>query len=158
VLQDDVKVCRGFYETMLALAAARPDDPISGFLPRASVDKAHQLGLRWVRTRRFLWGQCLMMPRDLGDAAVEWIDRNEGGEISARDDWRSHDDVRLASFFSASRLPVYVTVPNVVEHIGDELGSVLGHHGPAGKRRARVWLGDQPGTEVDWSDLRFVRE
>jgi hypothetical protein len=99
------------------------------------------------------------MPRRLGDDMVSWINAREGGEIAVRDDWRFHDDVRIASYLTEHKRYVYVTVPNIVEHIGDELGSVMGHNGPARKRRARVWVGeDKRGSGIDWSDVRFVRE
>lgn len=158
VLQDDVQLCADLPATMAALAAARPDDVVSGFLPRQSIERAHAQGLRWVSTRRFLWAQCVMLPRGLGDAALAWIAEHEH-EAAARG-WSHHDDVRLAAFLAEIKRPVYVAVPNVVEHVGDALGgSTLGHNGPAAKRRARRWIGaTERGAALGWDDLRCVRE
>ena len=157
VLQDDVIFCADLPATLHRLAAARPDAMISGFLPRGSVDKAVAGGLRWVRARRFLWAQCVMLPTALGDAALQWIDAHEGTPTGA--DWNRDDDVRLGAFLAAHKLPVFVPVPHPVEHIGDELGSVMGHHGPAAKRRARAWLGEAgAGGALPWDDLRAVNE
>lgn len=156
VLQDDVLLCRDFVATMVALAKARPDDPVSGFLPRKCVETAHAKGLRWARTRRFLWCQCLMMPAEMGEEALRWIDAREG---ERGEEWSHHDDSRLGAYFKAETDGVYVTVPNVVEHVGDEMGSVLGHHGSPAMRRARHWVGDEEsGLQYDWSDLEFVKE
>lgn len=157
VLQDDVLFCADLPVTLWRLAEARPDAMISGFLPRKAVDKAVAQKLAWVSTKRFLWAQCVMLPTPLGDEAVAWIEVREGTPESAG--WKRHDDERLGAFLRARRLPVFVPVPHPVEHVGDELGSVMGHHGPAAKRRARAWLGeDQPCAHLPWSDLRHVQE
>lgn len=156
ILQDDILFGADLPHTLAALARSRPDDVVSGFLPRKSVEQASAEGLHWVRTRRFLWAQCVFMPVSLGDELLRWADRHEA-EFGA--EWKNHDDVRIAAFLRARGEPVYVTVPNIVEHIGDELGSVMGHHGPAGRRRARVWVGrDSFGANYNWEDLRYVRE
>ena len=82
----------------------------------------------------------------------------EGGERVRA--WRAHDDVRIAEYLAAKRMPVYVPVPHPVEHIGHELGgSTLGHNGPAAKRVARAWIGPEArGAGLPWEDLRCVRE
>lgn len=158
VLQDDVRFCADLPHTLWRMAEARPGDVVSGFLPRKSVEVAAARGLGWVRTRRFLWAQLVMMPTALGDEAIRWIDEREGSELAA--DWRHHDDVRVAAFLAARKMGVYVPVPHPVEHVGDEIGgSVMGHNfAPAG-RRARAWLGESVhGAGLPWHDLRHVRE
>lgn len=158
VLQDDILFCRDLPETLHALASARPDDVVSGFLPRQSVTKAHEQGLRWVRCARYLWAQCTMLPVPLGVEAMQWIDAQEGTEVAK--DWRQHDDSRLAAFFRMKKLPVFVAVPHPVEHLVEiEGGSAMGHNFDPTKRKAKVWIGEQAsGTKFDWTDLRFVRE
>ena len=158
VLQDDLRFCADLPATLWKLMQARPGDMISGFLPRKSVDAAAAKDLRWVRTRRFLWAQLVMMPTDLGDEALQWIADHEGTDLAA--DWRAHDDVRMAAFLDSRRLPVWVPVPHPVEHVGDEIGgSVMGHNFSPTGRRARAWLGeDTYGAELPWHDLRHVRE
>jgi hypothetical protein len=158
VLQDDLRFCADLPATLFHLAKARPSEVISGFLPRKSVETAHQKGLRWVRTRRFLWAQCVLMPVHLGDEALRWIDEREGTPEAA--DWRRHDDVRMAAFLTAKKLGVYVPVPHPVEHVGDEIGgSVMGHNFLPHRRRARVWLGDHGrGSDIDWTNLEHVSE
>lgn len=158
VLQDDVTFCADLPTTLHLLAEARPTDIVSGFLPRKSVSHAHDVGLRWVRTKRFLWAQCVMMPTALGDAALTWIDAQEGTPAAA--DWKQHDDVRLGAYLLAHRRQVFVPVPHPVEHVGDAIGgSVMGHNGPAARRRARIWLGkDGFGSLIRWADLAYVGE
>ncbi len=158
VLQDDLRVCADLPATLFRLAAARPDDVISCFLPRKSVETAHQKGLRWVHARRFLWAQCVVMPVSLGDEALRWIDEREGTPEAG--DWRRHDDVRVAAFLTAKKRGVYVPVPHPIEHVGDEIGgSVMGHNFLPHRRRARVWLGEQGrGSDIDWTQLEHVSE
>lgn len=158
VLQDDLRFCADLPATLFRLAKARPDDVISGFLPRKSVETAHQKGIRWVRTKRFLWAQCVLMPVQIGDEALRWIDEQEGTDAAA--EWRQHDDVRMAAFLATRKLGVFVPVPHPVEHVGDEIGgSVMGHNFSPRGRRARVWLGEQGhGHHIDWTNLQHVSE
>lgn len=159
VLQDDILVCDDFPQTMLALASARSDDWVSGFLPRKSVTQAVEQGCSWVRTTRFLWAQCVMAPVEQGDACLAWVSQHE--QSQAASDWKIHDDVRIAAWLKTNKRPMFVAVPHPVQHIGDELegGSVMKHNGKPELRRARAWLGEQGrGAARAWSDLRFVRE
>ncbi len=161
VLQDDLLLCADLPETMRALARARPNDVISGFLPRKSVDDAVRSRVPWVRTRRFLWAQCVMMPVERGDQCVSWVREHEGSAVSK--DWGNSGDMRIAGWLKAFRLPVFVAVPHPVEHIGDALegGSVMGHHGKPSSRRARpgAWLGEARSLAGEsWNNLEFVRE
>jgi len=159
VLQDDVLLCADFPETMLAIAKARPDDVVSGFLPRRCVNRAVESGKLWARTRRFLWAQCMMLPVALGDACVRWVAENEGTDVSQP--WGRSGDMRLSAWLSAHKRPVFVAVPHPVEHIGDALPgrSVMGHNGKPEGRRARAWLGeDGRGSGLPWSNLAFERD
>ena len=155
VLQDDVLICADLPATMLALAKARPDDLVSGFLPRRAIDRAVQNGKHWVRTRRFLWAQCVMMPVAMGDDFVLWANTHE------QPAWSHHDDVRMQAYLSSINRAAWVAVPHPVEHVGDELpgGSVLHHHGSPHRRRARAWLGqDGCGAHLPWHELAFERD
>lgn len=160
VLQDDVLLCPDFSHVMEALACARPHEMISGFLPRASTQRAVASGRHWVQTRRFLWAQCVMLPVSLGDEIIRWVGANEETQGKA---WAHHDDVRIAAFLAAHRMAAYVPVPHPVEHIGDALpgGSVLKHNFQAAKRRSRpgVWLGENTQLgHINWADLTHIRE
>lgn len=157
VLQDDVLFGVDFPAAMSACVAARPDEVISAFLPRRSVEKAVDEGLSWVATRRFLWAQCVCIPVALGDAIISWVAEHEG----EHPEWTYSDDVRLGAGFKALGRRVFVPVPNLVEHIGDALvgKSTLGHNGPPERRRARAWVGtEKPAAGLSWGDLRFVRD
>jgi len=155
VIQDDVVFCADLPEAVLRLVHARPSSALSLFLPRDSVATAVQKNLRWVATRRFLWAQAVVLPVWMAEWMLRWIDVRE----QRNPDWKSHDDVRMADFFTARGGPVYVPVPNLVEHIGDELGSIMGHYGSAARRRARAFVGiDSPARDIDWNRLEAVLE
>jgi hypothetical protein len=156
ILQDDLLFCADLPQTLCRMAQARPEDMISGFLPRKSVIEATEKDRHWVRTRRFLWAQCVLMPTVLGDSALAWVDEHEEANKAV---WRRDDDVRISSWLISQGRPVYVAVPHPVEHIGDELGSVMKHNFDPKKRRAKAWLGEEGlGVGVDWSNLAYIRE
>src|SRR5512142_17932 len=115
VLQDDILFCADLPETLFSLIQARPEEMLSGFLPRKSVTLANEASKHWVRTKRFLWAQCVIPPTSLGEAAMNWIDSNEG----VNPGWNRDDDVRLAHWLSNEKRAVFVAVPHPVEHIGD---------------------------------------
>jgi hypothetical protein len=156
ILQDDLLICADLPETLVKLAQARPEDMLSGFLPRKSVTEAVCKGYHWVRTRRFLWAQCVLLPTVLGDSALVWISQQECNQSNT---WKKDDDVRLASWLAATKRSVYVAVPHPIEHIGDELGSTMGHNFDPKKRRAKSWLGELGlGVDVAWDNLAYIRE
>lgn len=157
ILQDDVVPCADLPATLTALIRARPEAVISGFLPRKSVEKAHAADLRWVACRSFLWAQCVVIPTATLTDMLIWI---AGQEAERGAVWKQHDDSRIGDYLKSRKQPVYVPVPNVVEHIGDAIGgSTMGHNFAPERRRARVWLGaDGEGRLINWSDLREIRE
>lgn len=145
VLQDDITFCADLPSSVLAAVRARPDHPVSFFLPR-NIAEASALGLQWVSCVRFLWSQAVALSRPLIEPMIEWIAENEDGHPF----WGTCDDTRMASFFRGMDLRTYVTVPNLVEHVGDVLGSLLGHTNP----RSSLYIGDDArGVDVPWEEL-----
>ncbi len=158
ILADDVAVCADLRDTLEQLARARSSAPIAGWLPRDQVEIAHAMGLRWAHTRQLQFVQCLMLPRELGEHAIAWIDAREPVLGAA---WGPWDDERLRAFATAHDLTVYVPVPNVCDHIGGDgtIPSTFGHVFAPESARARVWLGELGcGRDIDWSDLRAIGE
>jgi len=156
ILNDDIAVCADLRATLEALVAARPQSPIAGWMPRDQVELAHAQGLRWASTRHLQFSQLLVLPRELGDRALDWVcDR----EHLFGDLWGTWDDERLKAFTRALDIVTYVPVPNVCDHLGGDgtIASSFGHRFAPESSRARVWLGeDGRGAEVDWTDLRSV--
>jgi hypothetical protein len=156
ILADDIAVCADLRATLEALVAARPHSPIGGWLPRAQVELAHAQGIRWASTRSLQFVQLLVLPRELGDRALDWVcDR----EHLFGDLWGPWDDERLKAFTRANDLATYVPVPNICDHLGGDgtIPSSFGHRFAPESARARVWLGEAGlGAAVDWSDLRAV--
>jgi hypothetical protein len=156
ILADDIAVCDDLRATLEALVAARPHSPIGGWLPRDQVELAHAQGMRWASTRNLQFVQLLVLPRELGDRALDWICAREHlyGDL-----WGPWDDERLKAFTRAHDLETYVPVPNICDHLGGDgtIKSTFGHRFAPESARARVWLGEAgSGAAVDWSDLRAV--
>lgn len=156
ILADDIAVCTDLRATLELLVAARPGDFIAGWLPRDQVGIAHASGIRWASTRRLHFVQLLVVPVELGERAIDWIDAHEH---LFRDLWGPWDDERLRAFMSRAELTAYVPVPNICDHLGGDgtIPSTFGHRFAPESGRARVWLGELGrGADIDWSNLRAV--
>jgi hypothetical protein len=153
VMQDDISFCCDFVRVAQWCAQLRPKDPVSFFLPRKVAEEAEAHGLHWAVTRRYLWGQALLMPTQMVDSCLAWIAGREGTDPT----WAHHDDVRFAAFFRAAKLCVYVPVPTLVEHIGAQ-DSLLGNPNSA-SRLSRHYIGDDAcGMSLPLYDLRAQKE
>ena len=158
VLSDDLAVCAEFRGTLTQLVAARPHAAISGWLPRDQVELAQADGLRWASTRVLQFVQCVVLPRELGERAISWIDAHES-RFGAQ--WGPWDDERLKAFMRDQGLEVFVPVPNICDHLSGDgtIASTFGHRFAPESARARVWLGEGvSGAGIDWSDLRAVSD
>lgn len=150
VLQDDVRFCADLHVAVETLVALRPSQPISLFSPRESVDVAVRRGHLWVLAQNFLYAQALVLPRDLGDRAVEWIQ----GHDQSR--WGTHDDYRLGKAFRGLSVLTAVTVPSLVDHLD---GPSLVNPEPGRVCRARNYIGDAARANLlDWSTTTHTFE
>lgn len=159
-LEDDVSFCADLPAAAIALADARPLSVVALYYPRGAMERAYVTGQRWVSSRTFYTGVAVLMPSLLADDWVEWCDRWEGTAVGAG--WNKDGDVRLHAFLKAKgKLPIFATAPSLVEHVGhvEGIGSILGHHGPVDRRRARWYVGDEAeAAGLGWADLDCVKE
>lgn len=127
VVQDDAILSPFFYENVLGainnvpvktlislyVGTARP----FGDRVKVAVNKAYYA--TWLRHMLLLWGVGILIPSDHIEPMLEFI--------SGRDELY---DTRIGIFYQRNRLPVYYTMPSLVDH-DDEIGSLLDHgHGP----------------------------
>jgi hypothetical protein len=123
VIQDDAILTPNFYEniegaisnvptkTLISLytGTARP----FGKRVKLAVDKAYHA--TWLRYWLLLWGVGILLPSDHIEPLLDFVaDREE------------LYDTRVGIFYQRNRLPVYYTMPSLVDH-NDEIGSLLGH-------------------------------
>lgn len=149
VLQDDLGICQDFLAAAERIAAVHPAAPVSFYANRQAVDDARAAGVHWALISAGCWGQALMLPAALGRDFTVWADRVLAADLKTYDG-------RMAMFLLARKMPVWCTVPSLVEHLG-AADSLIGF---SNKRRvARWWIG--PGVSalnVPWGQLAAVED
>lgn len=138
IVQDDTYPCDNFYVRALAAVAERPSDLIAFFVP--GVKAAGSRRVEGAASRKEMWAQiggagiipvvALCWPFGLIEPFLEF---------SQHPHWRDKkaDDAVVAAFVKRHRLPVWATVPSLVEH-PDVESSLIGKIAKAGKNKARV--------------------
>lgn len=137
IVQDDARPCLGFSRKCYELLAERPDDLIALFLGGAPVrsarlaQQAHRRGERWSRLHRSDWCPTVatVWPRALVTAFLEFL--------AARPPTGTGDDSVVGEYVRANDVPVWVTVPSLVQH-PDVEPSLIGRRAGHGRNRMRV--------------------
>lgn len=147
LLQDDAIVCRDFVLGMREALRYAPEKiaVVSPYLGAGRTvsnrwdriaARADEIGARWVRTNKVMWGVCLAVPtRAIGDM-IAYADRRQGVP----------DDMRVAGWASTGGLEVWYPWPSMVDH--RQVPSLTKHK--AHDRRARRMLAGS-ALEIDWS-------
>lgn len=123
VIQDDAILTPNFYENIQGAITNCPDKTLIslytgtarplGKRVKAAVNKAYFAS--WLRFGLLLWGVGIVIPSDHIEPMLDFVsDRNE------------LYDSRIGIFYQRNMLPIYYTMPSLVDH-DDGLGSLLGH-------------------------------
>lgn len=137
VIQDDAQPCSGFRPLAEQMIVERPDGLVAFFLagapPRSArlAQQAFRRGERWSLLHRSDWCPTVATcwPRDLVRAFLEFV--------VARPPTGTGDDSVVGEFVRANDVPVWVTVPSLVQH-PDVEPSLIGWRAGAGRNRMRV--------------------
>lgn len=138
VVQDDARPCQQFSGSALAAVQEKPGSLVALFLagaPARSARLARQAfgrGETWVKMAPRDWTPtvALVWPRDLASEFLEFL--KEKPSLV-----RVGDDNAVGAFTTERALPVWATVPSLVEH-PDVEPSLIGRRAAAGKNRMRV--------------------
>lgn len=134
VIQDDAILTPNFYEnlqgaianvpikTLISLYTGKPR-PL-GNRVRVAVDKVKDE--TWLSYWLLMWGVGLLIPTSHIPHLIEFVD-----------DRTEPYDTRIGIFYQRNRLPVYYTMPSLVDH-NDHLGSLLEHGKAEGARVAHM--------------------
>ena len=143
VLQDDVLPCQDFVEGLEAALTACPEVPVCVFSRRKIIHKSVEKGHSWVKLGDGCWGQGTCFPVSLIEPFFRW----EWEHIHSFFKW---DDARMALFCIYHDMPVWCTVPSLVEHVG-HAKSLVGNRTPL-PRIATQYIGeDASALGIDWS-------
>ena len=123
IIQDDAILSPEFYSNICGAVAHVPTRSLIslytgtsrplGKRVKTAVDKAYFA--TWLEFMMLMWGVGLLIPSDHIEPMLEFVkDRDEVY------------DTRIGYFYQRNRLPVYYTMPSLVDH-DDEMGSLLGH-------------------------------
>jgi hypothetical protein len=144
LLQDDIRVCNNFIAGVLALIEAVPDQILNLFFGhRKDFDGTSRWG-----SAESVWGQAIVMPKNILSEFLEWEAANIKPEFI-------HDDSRVSLFMAATNRRAMVPFPNLVDHRDTEMKSVLGH--PRGVRRTSIdYMGTRNPLDFDWNDKEKI--
>lgn len=145
VIQDDAILTSYFFENVVAAITSVPSKSLISLytgqarpFPRkvqVAVDKAADGD--WLRYWILLWGVGIVLPSDHIEPLLEFVEDRE-----------EPYDTRIGMFYQRNMLPVYYTMPSLVDH-GDGGKSLLPGHGILPGQR----VAHRPATErVEFSD------
>ena len=146
VIQDDAILTPNFYENIEGAIANCPGGRslISLYTGKArpfprriteAVKRAERA--TWLRHYLLIWGVGIVIPTDHIKPMIDFVD-----------DWDEPYDTRIGIFYSRNRLPVYYTMPSLVDH-DDDLSTTIPGHGT--KPGARVAHKLATGL-INWND------
>lgn len=126
VIQDDAILTPHFYENIEGAIKNCPDQHCmislytgkSRPFPKriqAAVDKAYHA--TWLRHYLLYWGVGIIIPTSHIEPLLEFVEDMQGPY-----------DNRIGMFYQRNMLPIYYTMPSLVDH-DDELGTVIPGHG-----------------------------
>lgn len=148
VVQDDALLTPYFYENIEAALQALPIKTVVSLY----IGQCRPFGSRvteaikkagdatWLKHYMLLWGVGILIPSDHIEPMLEFVS-----------DPRYDDtpyDVRIGHFYLGNRLPIYYTLPSLVDH-NEAIGSLLDHDATATEPRVAHKLAN---SLVQWND------
>lgn len=125
VVQDDAILCPNFYENVVGAIDKVPSKSLIslytgtarplGKRVKTAVDKAYHA--TWLQYWLLLWGVGIALPSTHIEPLLEFVDDRE-----------EPYDTRIGIFYQRNRLPIYYTMPSLVDH-DDDLGTLIPGHG-----------------------------
>jgi hypothetical protein len=142
ILQDDLILCRDFYVGACRALRARPASPIAFYANVKKIETARAAGSSWARVSD-IWGQAQCLPTPYIPKFLEWADQHEKPKLDPKcDDWL------VTEFCRKHRLPVWATVPSLVEHAGASR-SLIGFSNKT--KVARWFIGEETSAlSISW--------
>lgn len=125
VIQDDALLTPGLYDNLQGAIATVPTKSLislytgtarpMGKRVKVAVNKINDE--TWLQYWLLMWGVGILIPSDHIEPMLDFVD-----------DRTEQYDTRIGIFYQRNMLPVYYTMPSLVDH-DDDLPSLLGGHG-----------------------------
>lgn len=127
VIQDDALLTPDFYANIEGAISNLPTKALIslyvgtvkpyGKRVELAVNKATRA--TWLRHYLLLWGVAIVIPSDHIDAMLDFVDDPQYKQTPY--------DTRIGMFYQRNMIPVYYTMPSLVDH-DDDIGSLLPDH------------------------------
>lgn len=141
VLQDDALPCRDFLAGAAKACSFRPHHPITYTCWRETLmNKALAQGVSWIETPDGVYGQATSLPTWMIPRLMKW-------EEATMDPACHHDDARIARYCIDHTIPIYATVPALVQH-GAPSDSLLGQDNA--RRIAQSFQAERSALSINW--------
>lgn len=146
-IEEDVIVCRDFYQSALQAVDYHPKDIIALYSTageKSMTDWAQANGSTWYQMADVPSGQCVIMPAQMVADFLTW-------EKSYIRPDAKYEDTRLYGYMYVNNLSMFGVVPNLVDHIGFT-NSTLGHLFNNAGKHSPCFIGqDVSGLSLDYS-------
>jgi len=156
VLQDDAIVPQGLLSAIERAVEKVPDKPISLFYRNKErydlnmmADAAHKQGCSWVVLNRLNWGVAILLPVKHIDPMLKWVENNC---------YINNYDLRIALYYLHKNMPVYYTLPSLVDHRTDGTSitdPAFRIPGSQRHRYARYFIGDSAASYSPSGDIYY---
>lgn len=151
VLQDDIELSPDFLGGVAHLHRMFPHDPQSHFYTLPGVSKAQEAGSHWITSRTYIGAQCHLIPTELIQPFLAYVDMQEGNDAFPATMRRSQDQ-RLLWFYKEIKQRILCPVPSLVQQHARTMPSVMGNplRTSAGWRESKWYVGQPGWRSVDW--------
>lgn len=149
VIQDDVLCCRSFRTVLDQLVSLKPDAVFCLFCPSLKLKEfqdADGMPQLVKITRGGMYGPAIVMPRTAVASVYDWGREQAAGQRIL------HDDVLFGEYALAHGMPIYTTIPSVVQHICPDR-SLLGYNDK--RKVSKVF--DMDACQFDWTAAAETR-
>lgn len=146
VIQDDAILSPDFYDNLQGAIATVPTKSLISLYtgtsrplgPRVKAAVNKVVDETWLSYWLLMWGVGILLPSSHIEPLIDFVD-----------DRTEPYDTRIGIFYQRNRLPVYYTMPSLVDH-DDDLGTVIPGHGTEPGARVAHRLATGP---VRWNRL-----
>lgn len=126
VLQDDAIISEQFFTNLVGAIDAAPVKSIISLYTgkvRPLVDRVAEAVAKapdgsFLTHYMMMWGVGIVLPSDHIEPMLDFVDDPKFAEDKY--------DIKLGRFYFANRLPIYYTMPSLVDH-NDDIGSLIGN-------------------------------
>ena len=120
MMSDDLAIMPHFWDAVTQMVEARPEVPMGLMSNHPKAYPLLQAGLHWYRTRAWVVGPCILMPRPILEAFVTWYEKWYWELPTGKDEHgyreAAHDDSSINEFIFRAQGFAYHPIPAPIEH------------------------------------------